>query len=122
MNKNIEIIEGLPHTTYEVGIQDLIGQQMQAYSLLMVILSFAILVYVLWNNFVRSPSKKKGIKQALEENIDIEKSVNGLFDEELGWEPSTRVKKISRVMDSYIIIPALVMFYITFSYYLAIRG
>ena len=122
MNQNTEIIEGLPHTTYEVGIQDLIGQQMQAYSLLMVILSFAILVYVLWNNFVRSPSNKKGIKQALKENIDIEKSVNGLFDEELGLEPSARVKKISRVMDSYIIIPALVMFYITFSYYLAIRG
>jgi len=88
----------------------------------MVILRFAILVYVLWNNIVRSPSKKKGIKQALKENIDIEKSVNGLFDEELGLEPSARVKKISRVMDSYIIIPALVMFYITFSYYLAIRG
>jgi len=122
MNQNTEIIEGIPHTTYEVGIQDIIGQQMQAYALLMVILSLSILIYVLWNNFVRSPSKKKGIKQTLKESLDIDKSVNSLFDEELGCDPSARVKKISRVMDSYIIIPALVMFYITFSYYLSIRG
>jgi len=122
MNQTTEIINGLPHTTYEVGIQDLIGQQMQAYALLMLILSSAILFYILWNNFVRSPSKKKGIKQAIKESMNIEQSVNSLFDEELGYEPSHRVKKLSRTLDGYIIIPALTMFVITFSYYISIRG
>lgn len=115
MNQNTEIINGFPHTTYEIGIQDIIGQQMQSYSLLMVMLSFAILVYVLWNNFVRSPSKKKPIKDIIGNLKD------GLVCDE-GLEPSTRVKKISRAMDEYIIIPALVMFYISINYYFAIRG
>ena len=110
MNETIEFIEGMPHKTYEVGIQDIIGHQMQSYALLMVILSFALLVYVMWNNFIRSPSKPKKIREML--SID--------FGCDEGLEPSLKVKRISRAMDEYLIIPALVMFYITISYYLSI--
>jgi len=101
-----------------VGIDEIIGQQMQAYALLMFILSFAILFYVLWNNFVRSPSKKANVKDVL----NPENQVKGLFEQDIGVEPSMRVKKISRALDEYLIIPALVMFYISLSYYISIRG
>lgn len=101
-----------------IGVDEIIGQQMKAYALLFVVLSFVILLYVLWNNFVRSPSKKRSIKEV----VNPENQVKGLFEQELGVEPSDRVKKISRALDEYIIIPALALFYISLSYYLAIRG
>jgi len=104
--------------TYEINLQDIIGQQMQAYALLFVVLSFVLLLYVLWNNFVRSPSKKASIKEVL----NPENQVKGLFEQDIGREPSMRVKKISRALDEYIIIPALALFYISFSYYVSIRG
>jgi len=113
-----EFVDDSMHKTYDVGIQDIIGQQMQAYSLLMLILSFALLVYVLWNNFVRSPSHKKSITEFIKD----ETSGLNPFGCDDGIEPSNKVKRISRAMDEYIIIPALVMFYITLSYYFAIRG
>lgn len=120
MNVTNEIINGIPKTTYEIQVQDLIGKQMHSYALLLLIISAFLLFYVLWNNFVRSPSKPIGLKQALKNNLDAEKQVGSLFDEELGIEPSSRVKKISRAMDGYILIPALVLFYISLSYYLSI--
>jgi len=108
----------VPQVPQYVGIQDIIGQQMRSYALLMLILSSAIFLYVLWNNFVRAPSKKKGLKDF----INDETSGINVFGCDEGVEPSTRVKKISRALDEYIIIPALVMFYISLSYYVSIRG
>lgn len=108
-------------TTIEVRVQDIIGQQMHSYALLMLILSSVILFYVLWNNFVRSPSNKKSLKEVLDCNLNPDNLINNLGADE-GIEPSIRVKKISRAFDEYIIIPALVMFYIAFSYYISIRG
>jgi len=116
MNETIELIEGVPHKTYEIGIQDIIGQQMQSYALLLVILSFVMLIYVMWNNFVRSPSKKKGLKELIKD----ETSFINPFGCDDGIEPSSRVKRISRALDEYLIIPALVMLYITISYYFSI--
>lgn len=118
MNKTVEYVGGI-HTTYEVEIQDLISQKMEAYALLLVILSTVFILYVLWNNFVRSPSKKIGFKSAIESNINPEKVIEGLSCDE-GIEPSLRVKKISRAIDEYVIIPAIAMFYISLSYYLSI--
>ena len=112
MNETLELINGMPHRTYEVGIQDIIDQQMQSYALLMVILSSAILIYVLWNNFVRAPSKPKKLKELLSTALDF-----GCDD---GIDPSPKVKRISRALDEYLIIPAVLMFYITISYYLSI--
>jgi len=117
MNESIEFIEeDMLQKTYVVGIQDIIGQQMQSYALLLVILSSVMLVYVMWNNFVRSPSKKKGIKKLIEDETSF---INLLGCDE-GVEPSDRVKRISRALDEYLIVPALVMFYIAISYYFTI--
>ncbi len=112
MNVTDDYAGGLPHRTYEIGIQDLINQQMANYALLMVVLSFVLLAYVLWNNFVRSPSKPKKLNELIDDAMK--------FDCDEGIEPSPKVKKISRALDEYLIIPALVMFYITISYYLSI--
>jgi hypothetical protein len=100
---------GLPQAQTTIGINDIIGQQMQAYALLLLVLSSAILMYVLWNNFVRSPSKKKSLEVSIQEIVCDE-----------GIEPSTKVKRISRDLDELIIIPALAMFYISLSYYQSI--
>lgn len=111
----------ISNTPIQIRVQDIIGQQMQAYAFLMLVLSSALLLYVLWNNFVRSPSNKKSFKEVIEGNFNPDNMINNLGADE-GIEPSIRVKKISRALDEYIIIPALVMFYITLSYYFAIRG
>lgn len=108
----------IPNAPINLGLDDIIGQQMQHYSSLLLMLSSVILLYVLWNNFVRSPSKKKGFKEFMQD----EKSGFFAFGCDEGIEPSIRVKKISRALDEYLIVPALVMFYISLSYYLSIRG
>lgn len=120
MNVTTRIIDGRLNTFYSVQVQDVIDQQKFLYAELMLIISTIFLLYVLWNNFVRSPSKPIGLKQALKNNLDAEMQIRGLFEQDLGVEPSKRVKKISRAIDEYIMIPALIMVYITFSYYISI--
>lgn len=120
MTANIEDInlsdfpEPLPvDGVYRIDINDIMATMQYKYALLLFILSAALFIYVLWNNFVRSPSKPIGFKGLMkEENWTLERIV--LEDE--GIEPSIRVKKVSRALDEYIMIPALVMVYISFSY------
>lgn len=106
--------EPLPvNGVYRIGINDIMANMQYKYALLIFVLSSALLIYVMWNNFVRSPSKPIGFNGLLkEENWTLEKIV--LEDE--GIEPSIRVKKVSRALDEYLMIPALVLVYVSFSY------
>lgn len=112
----------IPQTSIRtIGIDEIIGHQMQSYSILLLVVSSVILIYVLWNNFVRSPSKPKKFKNVLDDSFNPENLKNSLWCDE-GVEPSIKVKIMSRALDEYMIVPALIMFYISLSYYLSIRG
>lgn len=106
--------EPLPvNGVYRIDINDIMAKMQYKYALLIFVLSSILLIYVMWNNFVRSPSKPIGFKGLLkEENWTLEKIV--LEDE--GIEPSIRVKKVSRALDEYLMVPALVLVYVSFSY------
>jgi hypothetical protein len=121
MNVTTEFLNGRENTFYMVQLQDIIDQQKMAYANLMLIISALFVLYVIWNNFVRSPSKPIGLKQAIKDNLDVQKQMEGLIDQDLGIEPSKRVKRISRAIDEYILLPALVLFYIMLQYNLSIR-
>ena len=98
---------------YRIDINDIMSKMQYKYALLIFVLSLIMFIYILWNNFVRSPSKPIGVKGLFkEENWTFEKMI--LSDE--GIEPSIKVKKISRALDEYIMVPALVLVYISFSY------
>jgi hypothetical protein len=114
-------INGMPHSEYVIGVDDILHNLQYSYARFMFVLSAILLVYVLWNNFVRSPSPRKTLKQVAKSITDIDGQLNSLLEEDLGQEPSMRVKKISKALDSYMIVFALTLTYITASYLLSFR-
>lgn len=103
-------------TGYVIAVNDLLARLQYKYALLIFVLSSVLLFYVLWNNFVRSPSKKATLKEVITRNLDPDKWDESTFLADEGLEPSARVKKLSRAMDEYIVIPTLVLFYVSGSY------
>jgi len=119
MNQTFDTLTGVS-TTY-IGIDDIMSNLQYGYAKALFILSMGFLIYTLWNNFVRSPSKPIGIKNALRDTLDIEKELDSIINEDVGMEPSNKVKKVSRMIDGYMIVPALFMVYITWSYLNIVR-
>lgn len=119
MNPDITPYYRAGQRVIEINVDDILGKMQYNYALLIFILSSVLLLYVLWNSFVRSPSKPIGIKQALKNNLSIENQLDSLVDEDIGIEPSIRVKKISRALDGHMIIPALALTVISLSYLLS---
>ncbi len=104
-----------------IGIEDIMKSMGHDYAMYLTAFSFILLVYVLWNNFVRSPSKPRSIKEVVAINLDLENHAGDMLLADEGVEPSTRVKRISRALDEYMILFALGMFYISVSYLLSFR-
>lgn len=96
-----------------IDVNQIIHTLQYRYSLVMFIISSLFLFYVLWNNFVRSPSRGYGAKHIVDKYISKERFV---FLDDEGAEPSLLVKRVSRTIDSCLVFPALIMFYITFTY------
>lgn len=119
INMSHEIVNGMYRVQYSIDVNDIMERMQYNYALLIFIISAVFLIYVLWNNFVRSPSNKKSLKDVVYDGVDGEKLVKGVYDSDIGVEPSDRVKKISRTLDEYMIVPALVLMVISLSYLLS---
>jgi len=119
MNQDFDLTTG--RVTNYIGIDDIIKGLQYNYARALFIISIVFMLYVLWNNFIRSPSKPHGIKAAIKDNFNFEKPIEEILGEEEGIEPSIRVKKISRAIDGYMIVPAVFMIWITYSYLISLR-
>lgn len=97
----------LPSTQY-IGVADIMANMQHDYARIILIISSCFLVYVLWNMFVRAPSHRIKNEDDLKVSLFLPEPV----------EVSLRAKKLSKAFDELMIVPALVLFYISLSYFM----
>ena len=96
--------------SYVIEFQDILARMQWKYAVAILITGIFLLIYVLWNNFVRSPDSK----------IDIHYIHNNLKIEPIIESP--RSVMISQEFDMLAIMPALFLVIVGMSYFTGFEG